>query len=63
MTQGFELIKTLSTAILLGEQRARQSLEISQRGYILDGGKVVLHGPAPDLLANPRMARLYLGGA
>ncbi len=66
MTQVFELIKTLpgqSTAILLVEQRARQSLEISQRGYILDGGRVVLDGPAPALLADPRMARLYLGSA
>ena len=66
MTQVFELIRTLpalSTAILLVEQRARQSLEISQRGYILDGGKVVLHGPARDLLADPSMARLYLGSA
>jgi branched-chain amino acid transport system ATP-binding protein len=66
MTQVFELIKTLpgqSTAVLLVEQRARQSLEISQRGYILDGGRVVLDGPAPMLLADPRMARLYLGSA
>ncbi len=63
----FRLIRALpavsSTAVLLVEQRARQSLEISQRGYILDGGKVVLHGPAQDLLANQNMARLYLGGA
>ncbi len=66
MMQVFELIRTLpalSTAILLVEQRARQSLEISGRGYILDGGKVVLHGPAQDLLADPSMARLYLGSA
>ena len=65
MTQVFELIRTLpglSTSILLVEQRARQSLEISQSaGYILDSGKVVLQGPAQDLLADPGMARLYLG--
>ena len=62
----FTLIRTLpalGTAILLVEQRARQSLEISQRGYILDAGRVVLHGTAPDLLANPDMAKLYLGSA
>jgi branched-chain amino acid transport system ATP-binding protein len=66
MTQVFELIRrlpALSTSILLVEQRARQSLEISQRGYILDSGKVVLHGLAQDLLADPGMARLYLGSA
>jgi branched-chain amino acid transport system ATP-binding protein len=62
----FALIRAmpaLGTAILLVEQRARQSLEISQRGYILDAGRVVLHGAAADLLANPDMAKLYLGSA
>lgn len=66
VTQVFELIRTLptqSTAVLLVEQRARQSLTISQRGYILDQGRVVLHGSAVALLADQRMARLYLGGA
>lgn len=66
MTQVFELIKTLpaqSTAVLLVEQRARQALTISDRGYILDQGRVVLGGPASGLLADPSMARLYLGSA
>jgi len=66
VAQVFELIQTLptrSTAVLLVEQRARQSLTISQRGYILDQGRVVLEGPAATLLADPRMARLYLGSA
>ena len=66
MTQVFELIKTLpaqSTAVLLVEQRARQALGISDRGYILDQGRVVLGGPAASLLADPSMARLYLGSA
>jgi len=66
MTQVFELIKTLpaqSTAVLLVEQRARQALTISDRGYILDQGRVVLGGPATGLLADPSMARLYLGSA
>ncbi len=66
MTQVFELIRTLpalSTSVLMVEQRARQSLQISHRGYILDGGRVVLEGMAEDLLADPSMARLYLGSA
>ena len=66
VAQVFELIQTLppqSTSVLLVEQRARQSLAISQRGYILDQGRVVLDGLAPALLADPRMARLYLGSA
>lgn len=65
MSQVFDLIKILpaqSTAVLLVEQRARQALCISQRGCILDQGRVVMQGAANDILADPRMARLYLGG-
>jgi branched-chain amino acid transport system ATP-binding protein len=43
------------------EQRARQALEISHRGYILDQGRCVLSGLANDLLANEQMTALYLG--
>ena len=49
--------------MLLVEQRARQALEISDRGYILDGGRVVMEGPSHALLADPQMASLYLGAA
>jgi branched-chain amino acid transport system ATP-binding protein len=45
------------------EQRARQALAISDRGCILDQGRVVLSGPARELLADDRMAKLYLGAA
>ncbi|GGF54939.1 branched-chain amino acid ABC transporter ATP-binding protein [Azorhizobium oxalatiphilum] len=56
------LAKT-GTAVLLIEQRARQALAISQRGAILDGGKVALAGEATSLLADERAAKLYLGHA
>jgi branched-chain amino acid transport system ATP-binding protein len=48
-------------AVLMVEQRARQALGISQQGYILDQGRCVLQGRAQDLLADQRMAQLYLG--
>ncbi len=60
----FEMVRALpaaGVAVLMVEQRARQALEISQRGYILDQGRCVLHGPARELLADTRMAQLYLG--
>lgn len=60
----FSLIATLpamGAAALVVEQRARQSLEISHRGYILDGGSVVMTGSATELLEDPRMIDLYLG--
>jgi ABC-type branched-subunit amino acid transport system ATPase component len=60
----FELVSQLparGVAVLMVEQRARQALQISQRGYILDQGRCVLSGRANDLLANDRMTALYLG--
>src|SRR5882672_919100 len=54
-TQVFSIIGRLpewNIAALVIEQRARQSLRHSDRGYILDGGKVVIAGRADELLAN-----------
>lgn len=51
----------LGVAVLLVEQRARQALAISDRGYILDSGKVVIEDAADTLLSDERMADLYLG--
>ncbi len=62
--QVFDLVIQLpaqDVAVLMVEQRARQALAISDRGYILDQGRVVLAGPATGLLADDRMAKLYLG--
>jgi ABC-type branched-subunit amino acid transport system ATPase component len=62
----FELVRRLpeqDVAVLMVEQRARQALAVSDRGFILDQGRVVLGGPAAQLLADDRMARLYLGTA
>jgi ABC-type branched-subunit amino acid transport system ATPase component len=62
--QVFDLVIRLpeqGVAVLMVEQRARQALAISGRGCILDQGRVVLAGPAAGLLADDRMARLYLG--
>ncbi len=62
--QVFDLVVQLpqqDVAVLMVEQRARQALAISDRGCILDQGRVVLSGPAKELLADDRMAKLYLG--
>jgi len=62
--QVFDLVVRLpaqGAAVLMVEQRARQALAISDRGCILDQGRVVLAGPASGLLADDRMAKLYLG--
>lgn len=51
----------LGTAVLLVEQRAREALSISSRGYVLDSGRVVRSGTAEELLADEDLARVYLG--
>lgn len=64
IAQIFELIRTLpeqGVGVLLVEQRAREALKISDRGYILDQGRIVLADTADALLADSRMAELYLG--
>lgn len=62
--QIFSLVAALpaqQVSVLMVEQRARQALAISDRGYILDQGQLVLSGPARGLLDDPRMTELYLG--
>jgi branched-chain amino acid transport system ATP-binding protein len=49
-------------AILLVEQNARRALETADLGCVLDLGRVHISGPAPELLADPQLAELYLGG-
>lgn len=47
--------------VLMVEQNARKALEAAQRAYVLETGKIVLSGSAPDLLNNPQVQRAYLG--
>ncbi len=47
--------------LLMVEQNARKALQIAQRAYVLETGKIVLHGPAADLLHNPQVQHAYLG--
>ena len=47
--------------ILMVEQNARKALQIAQRAYVLETGRIVLEGPAKDLLHNPEVQHAYLG--
>ena len=47
--------------ILLVEQNARAALEIADRGYVLEAGRLSLAGSAAELLANPSLSEAYLG--
>lgn len=57
-----QLARQTDIGILLVEQNAVQALEISDRAYVLVLGRSSLTGKANELLANPRVRDLYLGG-
>jgi neutral amino acid transport system ATP-binding protein len=49
--------------ILMVEQNARRALEMSDRGYVLDLGRNRFEGPGRELIEDPKVAELYLGGS
>jgi branched-chain amino acid transport system ATP-binding protein len=55
-------IKREGATILLVEQNAYAALEMSDRAYLLEGGRVSASGPSQDLLGNPKIRKAYLGG-
>ena len=63
--QIFDIIQEINhqgTSILLVEQNAQMALSIADRGYVFETGKIVLEGPADDLLEDPMVKEAYLGG-
>ncbi len=56
-------LRATGVAILLVEQNARAALQISERGYVLEGGRVVLEGDSAALAIDPRVTATYLGGS
>ena len=64
--QIFKIIREINsqgTAILLVEQNARKALSIANRGYVLETGRITIHGPAVELRKNQKVQEAYLGGA
>jgi len=54
-------INARGVTVLLVEQNARAALKIADRGYVLETGRVVLSGPAGELLQDERVRKAYLG--
>jgi branched-chain amino acid transport system ATP-binding protein len=62
--RNFEIIQQVhesGVAVLVVEQNANVSLSIADRGYVLQTGRVVLAGPAQELLADEGLRKAYLG--
>lgn len=64
VTEIFGLIATLrrrGISVLLAEQNARAALSIADRGAVIENGRLVMQGPAAELLHAPEIAERYLG--
>ena len=62
----FKLLRKLAdqgTTVLMVEQNVKSALKYSADAIALESGRMVLHKSAADILADPQMERLFLGGA
>jgi len=60
----FDTLRKIADAgvtVLLVEQDVNHSLRLSDRGYVMEHGRVVMEGPAKELLDNPHIKTAYLG--
>jgi branched-chain amino acid transport system ATP-binding protein len=61
----FNVIRNLhqmGCTILLVEQNARKALQVSNRAYVLELGRIALEGPSAELLGSDEVRKVYLGG-
>jgi branched-chain amino acid transport system ATP-binding protein len=60
----FEIVVEINrqgTPVLLVEQNALMALDVAQRGYVMETGRIALQGPAGELKTNEQVRRTYLG--
>ncbi|BCG04150.1 ABC transporter ATP-binding protein (plasmid) [Paraburkholderia sp. PGU19] len=65
IAQIFDIIRTIrdeGVTVFLVEQNANKALQVADRGYVLETGKVVLADTGQNLLSNERIKMAYLGG-
>ena len=55
-------LKAERVTLLLVEQNARMALDVADRAYVMETGRIKLRGTAAELAANPEVERAYLGG-
>jgi branched-chain amino acid transport system ATP-binding protein len=62
MKSAFDKLKSEGMAMLLIEQNVRLALSISNRGYVLESGRLAASGPSAALIDSPDVRRIFLGG-
>ncbi|HWD96979.1 MAG TPA: ABC transporter ATP-binding protein [Acidimicrobiales bacterium] len=63
MFETVKMMNKMGRSVLLVEQNARQGLRLSSHGVVLENGQVRLSGTGDEVLNNPDIAALYLGGS
>ena len=58
-----EGLKQEGTTLLIAEQQVPLALSVADRGYVLENGRILLHGTSTELDQNPEVRRAYLGVA
>jgi len=61
ISQTIRTINAQGVTVLFTEQNIQQSLRLSDRGYILESGRLAMAGASRDLLADERLHRIYMG--
>jgi branched-chain amino acid transport system ATP-binding protein len=59
--QKIQEIHSMGTAVLLVEQNVSRALTLVQRAYVLESGKVIMHGTSDELANNKKVQAAYLG--
>jgi len=54
-------LRKTGVTVLLVEQNVRQALAVADRGYVLESGRIILEGPAQDLLRDDLLVSSYMG--
>jgi branched-chain amino acid transport system ATP-binding protein len=63
VVETIKMMQDSGRTILLVEQNARTGLSLANTGVVLESGQVRLVGSHSDILNNPEIGRLYLGGS
>jgi branched-chain amino acid transport system ATP-binding protein len=64
VTKIFKIIKDINqrgVTVLLVEQNAKAALKLAHRAYVLETGRITMHGPAHDLMEDEGIRKAYLG--